>query len=244
MQRSQNRSQTFPKRAGLGGAHGDGGAARTPQKPPENRAERGLFRPPSLVLYYTTSHSAFWPPIASHLGSPSLVLYYTTWHSANRPPAAWHLGCADGRLTRVNLLQGTQLDVDRRFLTCSYFGARTAYRETSPATNSGTWQNKGNPARGSRTESGKATSPRWQGWPCPHFYHESTMSEVLSLHDALQLLTMPEAAQRLGISRRSLERLVAAGEFPRPLKVGGASRVLASDVSAYVSRLLAQRRVS
>ncbi|HVZ65646.1 MAG TPA: helix-turn-helix domain-containing protein [Lacunisphaera sp.] len=65
------------------------------------------------------------------------------------------------------------------------------------------------------------------------------MSDVSS--GALQLLTLPEAAQRLGVCRRSLERLIAAGEFPRPLKVRGSSRVPSSDVATYVARLLAQR---
>jgi len=70
------------------------------------------------------------------------------------------------------------------------------------------------------------------------------MSDVVSLHGALQLLTLPQAAQRLGVCRRTLERLIAAGEFPRPLKVVGASRVLVSDVTAYIERLLAQREAS
>lgn len=216
MQRSQNRSQTFPKRAGLGRVPGDGGAGHTPQ----NRLKTGQKGAYSDPLALFSIKQLFIEPF-------------------------WLRSITFSRLlTRVNMLQGTHLDVDRRLLTCSIYCARTAYRETNPATNSGTWLNKGNPARGSRTESGKATSPRWQGWPCPHFYHETKMSDVVSLHGALQLLTMPQAAQRLGISRRSLERLIAADEFPRPLKVGGASRVLASDVSAYISRLLAEREAS
>ena len=215
MQCSQNRSQTFPNEAGPGGAPGDGGAARTPR----NRLKTG-------------QNGAYFDPLALF----SIKQLYIS-------PFGCEKQLFSEELTRVNLLRGTHLDVDRRLLTCSYFHARTAYRETIPATNSGTWHNKGNPARGSRTESGKATSPRWQDWPCPHFYHESTMS-LVTLSGALQLLTLPEAAQRLGVSRRSLERLIAAGQFPRPLKVGGASRVLASDVSAYVSRLLAEREAS
>lgn len=55
------------------------------------------------------------------------------------------------------------------------------------------------------------------------------------------LLTRNEAAQRLAISNRTLEREIARGKFPRPLKIGRSSRWPASDVSQYLDRLSRER---
>src|SRR5882724_7776565 len=46
-------------------------------------------------------------------------------------------------------------------------------------------------------------------------------------------LTLKEVAARLKISRRHLEREIAAGRFPRPLKIGRSVRVPESDLPAY-----------
>jgi excisionase family DNA binding protein len=56
------------------------------------------------------------------------------------------------------------------------------------------------------------------------------------------LLSKREAARSLGVCVRTLERLISAGSFPKPLKVGSASRFHPSDVSMYLERLMAQRR--
>lgn len=59
-----------------------------------------------------------------------------------------------------------------------------------------------------------------------------------------RLLTLNEAARRLSICRRSLERLIAAQQFPRPFKVGPklrSSRVPESDVAAYLAKRQAAR---
>lgn len=50
-------------------------------------------------------------------------------------------------------------------------------------------------------------------------------------------LTLKEVAFRLQICRRTLEREIAAGRFPRPLKIGRSVRVLESDLQAYLERL-------
>jgi excisionase family DNA binding protein len=55
------------------------------------------------------------------------------------------------------------------------------------------------------------------------------------------LLTKGQTAQRLAISKRTLERLIAHREFPRPLKIGRSSRVPIEDVAAYLERLQTQR---
>jgi len=49
-------------------------------------------------------------------------------------------------------------------------------------------------------------------------------------------LTLKQAADMLSISKRTLERLMASGAFPRPLKIGRSSRVLLSDVQADLKR--------
>jgi len=55
------------------------------------------------------------------------------------------------------------------------------------------------------------------------------------------LLTLGEAARRLTISRRTLERLISERKFPFPVKINRSSRVLLSDLDAYLSKLVQHR---
>jgi excisionase family DNA binding protein len=55
------------------------------------------------------------------------------------------------------------------------------------------------------------------------------------------LITLEQAAQRLAISRRTLERLNVAGEFPSPLKLGRASRLAVEDIDTYCAQLRSRR---
>lgn len=55
------------------------------------------------------------------------------------------------------------------------------------------------------------------------------------------LLSIREVAQRLGICRRTLEREIIRGHFPRPLKIGKASRWEVGDVVGYIERLGRER---
>jgi excisionase family DNA binding protein len=57
----------------------------------------------------------------------------------------------------------------------------------------------------------------------------------------IELLTLPEAALRLRVNRRTLERLIAAKEFPAPLKIGSRSLVPLADLNAYFAELLRRR---
>jgi len=61
------------------------------------------------------------------------------------------------------------------------------------------------------------------------------------VNEEVSLLTLKQAAQRLAICRRTLERLIAAREFPRPLKIGRASRVPIQDLTTYLTGLRRQR---
>lgn len=54
---------------------------------------------------------------------------------------------------------------------------------------------------------------------------------------SLRLLTLGAAADLLAISKRTLQRLINAGEFPRPVKVGATSRIRIEDLERYIERL-------
>jgi excisionase family DNA binding protein len=55
------------------------------------------------------------------------------------------------------------------------------------------------------------------------------------------LFTLNQAAQSLAISKRTLERLIAGGTFPVPLKIGRSSRVPREDIAEYLEQLRRQR---
>lgn len=55
------------------------------------------------------------------------------------------------------------------------------------------------------------------------------------------LLTLNQAAQSLAISKRTLERLIAGGTFPVPLKIGRSSRIPRDDIASYLEQLRRQR---
>jgi len=56
------------------------------------------------------------------------------------------------------------------------------------------------------------------------------------------LMSLPRAAARLDISVRGLYRLIARKELPQPVKIGGASKLFASDLNTYMEGLKKQRR--
>ncbi|MFA7236276.1 MAG: helix-turn-helix domain-containing protein [Phycisphaeraceae bacterium] len=53
-----------------------------------------------------------------------------------------------------------------------------------------------------------------------------------------QFIKLKEAADLLGVHIRTLYRLIADGQFPRPLKVRGCSVVPLSAVSAYQEKIM------
>lgn len=58
------------------------------------------------------------------------------------------------------------------------------------------------------------------------------------------LVTLNEAARRLSICRRTLEREIAAGHFPATVRIGRAHRVPMSAMQDYLNRLTAPRTAS
>lgn len=52
----------------------------------------------------------------------------------------------------------------------------------------------------------------------------------------LQLISLDEAARRIGFSRKTLQREINAGRFPQSVKVGTRSCCRVGDVDAYIQR--------
>ena len=52
-----------------------------------------------------------------------------------------------------------------------------------------------------------------------------------------QLISVPEAARLMAISRRTVERLVSAGQLPRPIKIGSCSRFRLRDIIQYIQTM-------
>lgn len=66
------------------------------------------------------------------------------------------------------------------------------------------------------------------------------MTELIQFGES-RLLSVREAAHSLGVSRRTLERLVSRKQFPPPMKIGSKSLYLVEDIEVYVEKLKAAR---
>lgn len=55
------------------------------------------------------------------------------------------------------------------------------------------------------------------------------------------LISLRAVAVRLDLSLRAVYRLIARGILPRPVKVGGASKLFERDIQQYFAALEAQR---
>jgi excisionase family DNA binding protein len=64
---------------------------------------------------------------------------------------------------------------------------------------------------------------------------------IISLAEALPLLTLKEVAARLRMCPRSIQRKIAEGSFPAPIRIGRSVRFLESELEAYVNALKAAR---
>ena len=54
----------------------------------------------------------------------------------------------------------------------------------------------------------------------------------------VRAVSLQAAADALDISKRTLQRHIARGDFPKPIKIGAASRVLVKDIEKYVEKKL------
>ena len=52
-----------------------------------------------------------------------------------------------------------------------------------------------------------------------------------------KLISVKDAAKLMSISRRTVERLVSAGDLPRPVKIGKSSRFRIRDIIDYIERM-------
>lgn len=53
---------------------------------------------------------------------------------------------------------------------------------------------------------------------------------------SIRAVSVDVAAEALSMSKRALYRLMQAGEFPLPIKIGAASRVLVEDLERFIER--------
>ncbi len=58
------------------------------------------------------------------------------------------------------------------------------------------------------------------------------------------LIGTDEAARILGVSRRTLYRLIDSGQLPPPVKIGRSTRIVASEITDYIEALKAKRKRS
>lgn len=64
---------------------------------------------------------------------------------------------------------------------------------------------------------------------------------TISLAEALPLLTLKEVAVRLRVCPRTIQREIAEGRFPSPIRIGRSVRFLETDLDAYLASLKAAR---
>jgi len=57
-----------------------------------------------------------------------------------------------------------------------------------------------------------------------------------------QLLRLDQVAVILSVSKRQIWRMIANGDLPEPVKIGRASRMISSDVQAYIEKLKSLRK--
>ena len=57
-----------------------------------------------------------------------------------------------------------------------------------------------------------------------------------------RLVSLEEVGRMLAASKRTVHRLIASGELPRPLRMGKLSRLTVEDVEAFIEKLKGQRR--
>ncbi len=67
------------------------------------------------------------------------------------------------------------------------------------------------------------------------------LPEVAEAADNVLAMSYEDAGRRLGVSERTVRRLVASGELPRVQIGAGNSRIAVADLDAYVNSLMRER---
>ena len=65
--------------------------------------------------------------------------------------------------------------------------------------------------------------------------------EANPILDVKQLLGLDKVAFFLDVSKREVQRLIAAHELPQPIKIGRLSKLTMGDVLAYIEKLKQRR---
>jgi excisionase family DNA binding protein len=67
------------------------------------------------------------------------------------------------------------------------------------------------------------------------------MKEFENSHQQERLIPLKHVASLLGISLRTVWRMIGSGELPKPVQLGKKSALFASEVNAYFAKLKATR---
>jgi excisionase family DNA binding protein len=71
----------------------------------------------------------------------------------------------------------------------------------------------------------------------PSHENKPTMSVYDPASEDYRVLTVKEVAAHFRVCRRTIEREIASGRFPRPLKIGRSLRFAEADLRTYVAKL-------
>ena len=66
-------------------------------------------------------------------------------------------------------------------------------------------------------------------------------TEINTFVDVKQLLGLDKVAKLLDISKRAVQRLIAAHKLPQPIKIGRLSKLTAGEVETYIEELKNRR---
>jgi excisionase family DNA binding protein len=66
-------------------------------------------------------------------------------------------------------------------------------------------------------------------------------SDIETVLNAKRLLGLDKVAKLLDVSKREVQRLIAANELPAPIKIGRLSKLTLGDVEAFIHRLKQKR---
>jgi excisionase family DNA binding protein len=59
--------------------------------------------------------------------------------------------------------------------------------------------------------------------------------------ETLEALTIDQVAERLNLSKRTVNRLISDGVFPRPVKIGRLSRWVPEDIRNFLNKMTDKR---
>lgn len=67
------------------------------------------------------------------------------------------------------------------------------------------------------------------------------MAPQTSNTSSARLLRLKEVMTRVGLGRATVYRMIQADQFPRPVKIGGASTWVEGEIQAWINERIAER---